>query len=139
MAAGLATLTVDELIGFYRSTGPEMFQRTRFLDRLNSLYRNGPLQQQLKPVFGETTDLKPAVSRPFCWWSRATSPPIHRGRSAATLRPRYNLLSRGDCNLCIPLWKLVRASTAAPIYFPPEVIQPVPTTTARRSCSSTAA
>jgi hypothetical protein len=36
---------------------------------------------------------------------------------------RYNMLTRNDCNLCIPLWKLVRASTAAPIYFPPEVIQ----------------
>ncbi|MCW8819932.1 MAG: hypothetical protein OQK61_06445, partial [Ignavibacteriaceae bacterium] len=28
-----------------------------------------------------------------------------------------------DCNLDMPLWKLVRASTAAPIYFPPEVIK----------------
>jgi hypothetical protein len=35
---------------------------------------------------------------------------------------RYNLLGRADCNLNIPLWQLVRASTAAPIYFPPEVI-----------------
>lgn len=28
----------------------------------------------------------------------------------------------GECNLDIPLWQLVRASTAAPIYFPPEKI-----------------
>ena len=40
---------------------------------------------------------------------------------------RYNLPDRQDCNLCIPLWQLVRASTAAPIYFPPEVIQVHPT------------
>lgn len=60
VAAGLAKgMSVDDLIGFYRRTGAEMFQRTRFLDRLNSLYRDGPLQQQLKQVFGETTDLKP--------------------------------------------------------------------------------
>ena len=26
------------------------------------------------------------------------------------------------CNLKFPLWQLVRASTAAPTYFPPEVI-----------------
>jgi hypothetical protein len=26
----------------------------------------------------------------------------------------------GECNLNIPLWQLVRASTAAPVYFPPE-------------------
>lgn len=35
----------------------------------------------------------------------------------------YNALSRPDCNLKIPLWQLVRASTAAPVYFAPEVIQ----------------
>jgi len=28
-----------------------------------------------------------------------------------------------DCNAHIPLWKLVRASTAAPTFFPPETIQ----------------
>ena len=29
---------------------------------------------------------------------------------------------RKDCNLNLPLWQLVRASTAAPTYFPPEVV-----------------
>ena len=27
-----------------------------------------------------------------------------------------------ECNLDLPLWQLVRASTAAPLYFPPEII-----------------
>jgi uncharacterized protein len=35
---------------------------------------------------------------------------------------KYNDRSRADCNLNLPLWQLVRASTAAPTYFPPEVI-----------------
>jgi hypothetical protein len=35
---------------------------------------------------------------------------------------KYNDISRDDCNLDLPLWKLVRASTAAPTYFPPEVV-----------------
>src|SRR5439155_23828364 len=35
---------------------------------------------------------------------------------------RYNRLDRDYCNLKFPLWRIVRASTAAPIYFPPEVI-----------------
>jgi hypothetical protein len=35
----------------------------------------------------------------------------------------YNRRGRPDCNLDIPLWQLVRASTAAPTYFPPEVLQ----------------
>jgi hypothetical protein len=29
---------------------------------------------------------------------------------------------RADCNLDLPLWQLVRASTAAPTFFPPEVV-----------------
>jgi hypothetical protein len=34
----------------------------------------------------------------------------------------YNDPKRPNCNLRLPLWQLVRASTAAPTYFPPEVI-----------------
>jgi uncharacterized protein len=33
---------------------------------------------------------------------------------------KYNDRKREDCNLDLPLWKLVRASTAAPTFFPPE-------------------
>ena len=123
IAAGLARgMTVQDLLDFYRKTGPAMFQKTRFLERLNSLYRNGPLQQQLQEVFGHGTTLKPedlktlllAVTRNVT----TDSPwPISSNPEA-----QYNLTGRNDCNLCIPLWQLVRASTAAPIYFPPEVI-----------------
>jgi hypothetical protein len=35
---------------------------------------------------------------------------------------KYNDPARPDDNLKFPLWQLVRASTAAPTYFPPEVI-----------------
>jgi len=35
----------------------------------------------------------------------------------------FNDRSLADCNLNIPLWKVVRASTAAPVYFDPEVIE----------------
>jgi patatin-like phospholipase/acyl hydrolase len=35
----------------------------------------------------------------------------------------YNEQGRTDCNLQIPFWQLVRASTAAPVYFVPEVLQ----------------
>src|ERR1700751_6084720 len=34
----------------------------------------------------------------------------------------FNDPTRADNNLAIPLWQLVRASTAAPTYFPPEVV-----------------
>jgi hypothetical protein len=35
---------------------------------------------------------------------------------------KYNSFTRDNCNLKLPLWQLVRASTAAPTYFPPEVV-----------------
>ena len=38
-------------------------------------------------------------------------------------RAKYNNRARSDCNLDLPLWSLVRASTAAPTYFPPETIR----------------
>ena len=37
-------------------------------------------------------------------------------------RAKYNDPARTDSNLNLPLWQLVRASTAAPTYFPPETI-----------------
>jgi len=124
IAAGLATgMRVDELIQFYRATGTEMFQRTRFLDRLNSLYRDGPLQRQLQKVFGEKTDLKPGSLRTLLLVVTRNVTTDSPWPISSNPQARYNDLARADCNLCIPLWKLVRASTAAPIYFPPEIIQ----------------
>ena len=35
---------------------------------------------------------------------------------------KYNQQDRKDCNLRLPLWQLVRASTAAPTFFPPEIV-----------------
>jgi predicted acylesterase/phospholipase RssA len=132
IASGLAKgMSVDDLMAFYRKTGTEMFQRARFLERLNSLYRNGPLEQQLKEVFGANTDLKPGPGA-----ERLKTLLLVITRNVTTDSPwpissnpeaRFNSADRSDCNLCIPLWKLVRASTAAPIYFPPEVIQVDPT------------
>jgi len=124
IATGLATgMNVDQLVAFYRTAGPEMFQRTRFLARLNSLYKDGPLQQQLKQVFGERTDLKPGSLKTLLLVVTRNVTTDSPWPISSNPEARYNDLTRGDCNLCIPLWKLVRASTAAPIFFPPEVIQ----------------
>jgi uncharacterized protein len=44
---------------------------------------------------------------------------------AAEQQPQcqINDTARPDCNLNFPLWQLVRASTATPTYFPPELIK----------------
>jgi hypothetical protein len=35
---------------------------------------------------------------------------------------KYNQRERADCNLQLPLWQVIRGSTAAPFYFPPEEV-----------------
>ncbi len=124
IAAGLARgMSAKELAAFYMKTGSAMFDKSFILFRLRHLYESKPLAEELKKTFGEDTNLFPEhlkclllvvtrnVSTDSPW-------PISSNPFAA-----YNLPHRDDCNLCIPLWQLVRASTAAPIYFAPEVLQ----------------
>jgi patatin-like phospholipase/acyl hydrolase len=122
IAACLARgMSVEEVQAFYVDAGPQMFESSELLRRLSSLYKADPLQAKLQATFG-ALDLAPANLR--CLLLVVTrnvttdSPwPISSNPEA-----RYNDPSRADCNLRVPLWKIVRASTAAPIYFPPETV-----------------
>lgn len=124
IAAGLARgMSAKELSDFYMKAGPAMFDKSFILFRLRHLYESKPLQAELQKTFGKDTNLFPQhlkclllivtrnVSTDSPW-------PISSNPDA-----KYNAPDRPDCNLRIPLWQLVRASTAAPIYFAPEVLQ----------------
>jgi len=127
IAASLARgMSVADVEKFYRDAGPDMFEKSRFVKRLNSLYRNGPLEQKLKDVFGEKTDLKPGALKTLLLVVTRNVTTDSPWPISSNPEAKYNALAREDCNLCIPLWKIVRASTAAPIYFPPEVVELVP-------------
>lgn len=124
IAAGLARgMSTQELLKFYIDTGPTMFDKQFILKRWKALYKSDPLKRQLQETFGADTTLKPddlqclmlAVTRNQTTdspWPISSNPCAH-----------YNDTSRPDCNLNISLWQIVRASTAAPVFFPPEVIQ----------------
>jgi Patatin-like phospholipase len=124
IAAGLARgMSAAELLTFYKTVGPSMFDKEALLRRYRNLYKSEPLAAQLKVTFGTDSTLEPRYLR--CLLLAVT-------RNVSTDSPwpissnplaRYNDPERADCNLRIPLWKLVRASTAAPIFFPPEVIE----------------
>lgn len=124
IAAGLARgMRVSELIDFYRSTGKEMFEPACLIERIKYFYSADPLKAMLQKVFGPETNLNPDCLR--CLLLIVTknvttdSPwPISSNPEA-----KYNDAGRQDCNLRIPLWQLVRASTAAPVYFPAETLQ----------------
>ena len=124
IAAGLARgMSVAGLIDFYHSAGEQMFEPSCLIQRIKSFYTADPLKKKLQEVFGMDTTLEPDnlkclllvvaknVTTDSPW-------PISSNPDA-----KYNAIDRKDCNLKIPLWQLVRASTAAPVYFPPEILQ----------------
>lgn len=124
IAAGLARgMTTAQLVDFYRSSGKQMFEPACLIERIKYFYTADPLKAQLQTVFEPDTNLEP--NNLECLLLVVTknvttdSPwPISSNPEA-----KYNALERPDCNLKIPLWQLVRASTAAPVYFPPEILQ----------------
>ena len=124
IAAGLARgMTAKELLDFYEDTGPAMFDKQFILNRWKALYKSEPLKKELQKVFGAETTLKPddleclllAVTR-----NQTTDSPWP---ISSNPQAKFNDTVRLDCNLNIPLWQIVRASTAAPVFFPPEVIR----------------
>jgi hypothetical protein len=123
VAAGIALgMSVSEILKFYEENGPRMFDKANIIHRLQFQYKSEPLAEQLKAVFGETTTLgAPEIETLLLLVMRnatTDSPwPISNNPFA-----KYNDLQHPGCNLHFPLWQLVRASTAAPTYFPPEVI-----------------
>ena len=124
IAAGLARgMSAPDLLVFYAKTGSAMFDKQSLLKRWKALYKSDPLKKQLQEVFGAQTTLETdhleclllAVTR-----NRSTDSPWPISSNPLA---KYNETSRPDCNLKIPLWQIVRASTAAPVFFPPEVIE----------------
>lgn len=125
IAAGLARgMSVSELLQFYVEKGEAMFDKAFLLNRVKYFYNNGPLLKELQNVFGTgDIDLKSGEFKSLLLvvtMNRSTdSPwPISNNPDA-----KYNDPNLEDCNLRIPLYQLVRASTAAPAYFKPETLQ----------------
>ena len=123
IAAGAAVgMSAKEILDFYLNNGATMFDKASIIHRLQYQYKSEPLALQLQKVFGEQTILgAPELETLLLLVMRnatTDSPwPISNNPFA-----KYNDVKHGACNLHFPLWQLVRASTAAPTYFPPEVI-----------------
>jgi uncharacterized protein len=124
IAAGLARgMSARQLLEFYKRAGPAMFDKAFILFRIRNLYDSKPLSRELQQTFGAETNLLPEHLR--CLLLVVTRNVTTDSPWPVSSNPlaKYNRLDRPDCNLRIPLWQLVRASTAAPIYFAPEVLQ----------------
>jgi uncharacterized protein len=120
-------MEVSKVAKFYRESGEQMFRKANIFNRLKYKYEDEPLAMMLKKIIndyshgGPGTLGDPAIDTYLMMVLRnatTDSPwPVSNNPDA-----KYNLRTRKDCNLDIPLWQLVRASTAAPVYFPPEVV-----------------
>jgi hypothetical protein len=123
VATGLARgMEVQEILDFYLRCGGDMFSKAGLLQRLRYRYEDEPLAAKLRQVFGAATKLGSPDIRTLLLVvlrnATTDSPwPIWNNPYA-----KYNSRDRSECNLKLPIWQLVRASTAAPVYFPPEVI-----------------
>jgi patatin-like phospholipase/acyl hydrolase len=117
-------MSVAEIQKFYLVSGEKMFAKAFILRRLRYRYEDEELSNELKAVFGENTTfgserLKTLLMLLVMPNATTDSPwPLSNNPHA-----KYNDPTRLSCNLKLPLWQLVRASTAAPVFFPPEVIQ----------------
>lgn len=123
IAAGLARgMSVAEIKRFYRDFGKTAFARRKLWHRWQTLYGEGGLGKTLRETFGADTDLGPEHLR--CLLVVVTRNATTDSAWPISSNPfaTYNDPARADCNLRVPLWQLVRASTAAPVFFPPEVV-----------------
>jgi predicted acylesterase/phospholipase RssA len=130
-------MKVEDVLRLYVDYGQKMFQPVPWYNPkkwVYSRFQAAPLAEILKQLFLE--DGNPALlgsrsllKREHEMGDRKLLLVVVRNHSTGSAWPVtnnpdaiYNDRSRPDCNLNIPLWELVRASTAAPVYFDPAEI-----------------
>lgn len=130
IATGLCWgMSVEQVEQLYLDHGRKMFTRSSWLFRWRAKYRAEILADVFRQLFAEDeageapANLGSAMLRKLL---------LVVMRNASTRSPwpvtnnpaaKYNDRTLDGCNLNIPLWQLLRASTAAPTFFAPERIQ----------------
>lgn len=130
IAAGLCWgMSVDAVEQMYVDNGRQMFTRSPWFSRWKAKYRSEKLAGMFQQVFceddaqrtpallgtGKLRKLLLVVMR-----NATTGSPWPVSNNPAAL---FNDSMLDDCNLKIPLWQLLRGSTAAPTFFAPERIE----------------
>lgn len=129
-------MSVSQVRDFYIENGSCMFERAKWFMQLQQKYEAEPLAQLLKKVLNRQLNGDGYTYQENDQAVELGDPRL-RGLLMLVLRnhntdspwpvcnnplAKYNQLDRKDCNLHLPLWQLVRASSAAPTFFPPEVV-----------------
>ena len=120
-------LSVDEVIHLFRDNAKVMFTKAGFTSMHKNRFAGKPISDFLRNFFVES-DGTPAT----LGTSKLKTLLLVVTRNASTGSPwplsnnpcaLYNDRTQPGCNLDLPLWQIVRASTAAPTFFPPEAIE----------------
>ena len=132
-------MSVDQIRSFYLDSGEDMFEKASLLKRLRYSYVDEPLAKKLQVELDHALghDIVPDNPQATLGDPRLRTllmmvlrnhttdspwPVSNNPHGKYNQRTRDDGSSRQDCNLDLPLWQLVRASTAAPTFFPPEVV-----------------
>jgi hypothetical protein len=115
-------MSVDAIAKFYYDSGPAMFNRAALLKRFWYKFTDESLAEKLQSVLGKDTTLGDSKVRTLLMMVLRNATTDSPWPVSNNPRAKYNDRARGNCNLNLPLWQLVRASTAAPTYFPPEIV-----------------
>ncbi len=123
IAAGLSLgWPVARLRTLYATKGQEMFDKAFLLNRFRFKYDIARLTAMLQREFGAETTLGSDQIRTLLLLVLRNATTDSPWPLANNPHARFNDPALTDNNLNLPLWQLVRASTAAPVFFPPEVV-----------------
>src|SRR5438105_1978326 len=94
------------------------FEFYRKIFGVEKVYDQGSFIQAQTPALLGTKKLRTLLTLVMRNHSTGSPWPVSNNPAA-----KFNDPARPSCNLRLPVWQLVRASTAAPVYFPPETIE----------------
>lgn len=125
-------MPVAEVRDLYLREGRKMFEKVSWrtpTEKLASLYDPKPISRFLQKIFVEKDGTIATLASPRLRDGEKKNllMVVVRNNTTGSAWPLtnnpdaiYNDPTRPDDNRLIPLWQLVRASTAAPVFFPPE-------------------
>ena len=116
-------MSVDDVRAFYLDSGKDMFDKASVLKRYHMhKFEDERLAAQLQQVVGKNTTLGTDRLRTLLLIVMRNATTDSPWPVTNNPRAKFNAPSHPFPNAKLPLWQLIRASTAAPVYFPPEVI-----------------